>query len=104
MGNLLTKKIDKYAITQLATYIDEVLVDERKGIAQERYVMEIKPDAKYLNDDDVFVKAPSEMVGTWMLEDQTSLMYLGFTEALRDYDWVKCKEVEVVTTEWVKAD
>lgn len=90
------------AFEQCISYVDEVFVDMRKGVAQCRYIGEITANSEYWNEDNTYHKVPDYLVGFWMMEYQTNLNYMGFSEAVRNEEWVKCEKIETITYEYVE--
>lgn len=88
-------------LQQTAIEFDEVFVDMRKGIAQTKYIALVKDDAEVWIEDKCY-PVPDEYKGFWMMEWQDNLQYVNFSEAIREYEWVKCEQKEVVSIEYVE--
>ena len=96
---------EKYIIKETCEYIDEVYEDDRKGISQNFYVMEVKEGSEYLYPKTYkHKKVPSKLVGIFKMRYATDLRYISLSEAVWDYEWVRCKPVEVTVTEWRNID
>lgn len=90
-------------LKDVAKYVDEIYVEDRKGISQTRYIIQVDV-GEYTDWDsaDCIDRAiPKKLIGTWMLASATDLRYESWPDCF-EYQWVKCKQVEVTTTEWVK--
>lgn len=81
--------------------IDEVFVDIRKDVPQTKYIMEVKGDS-YIGKDGLEHTVPEEFKGFWMMRYATDLRWTPLHEAIEDYEWVRCEQVEVVSYEWSK--
>lgn len=104
--------MDQYSFTprelrildQVAIQVDEVYIEDRKGIAQTRYIMRVDEGATW-NDWDSDMCADeivsSSLVGHWMTAFPDNLTYRDMAECLKDLHWVKCEPKEVITIEWV---
>lgn len=92
---------EREIIRECYTYVDEVFVEMRKGVAQTKYIIEIQPDAEYMCMKTYeYVPVTKDLVGFHMMMHPRDLNYIDYRNAIMDYDWVKCKPVEVVTTVW----
>lgn len=83
--------------------IDEELVDDRKGVPQTRYIIEIKADADYFNQDTESMEiVPEYLEGYWMQYHATDNRYESARDLLKEgyTDWVKCKPVQVIVDSW----
>tara|TARA_R110000782_G_scaffold270483_1_gene371880 strand:+ start:66296 stop:66607 length:312 start_codon:yes stop_codon:yes gene_type:complete len=98
----INKEDLKYMIDSHIT-IDEELVDERKGVPQSRYVIEVKEGSAYFDiGTENMEEVPSHVVGLWMMDYSMDLRYESSRDLLKDgfTDWVRCKPVEVVVSSW----
>ena len=97
---------ERTILEDVATEVDEFLVDTRKGIGQSKYVFEVKADATWY-DWDVIVKdperkVPGNLVGFWMMDDSDDLEEYNMRDCLKRASWVKCRQQPVTTVEWVE--
>jgi hypothetical protein len=81
--------------------IDEILCDDRKGVALTKYICEVKDGQTYWNGSEV-VPVPDKYVGFWMMENPSDLEHSTLQEAFRKESWVRCVQKEVVRFEWVQ--
>lgn len=95
----MSKMTNEEIFFEVCTEFDEVFVGIRKGVAQTRYIALVEEDAEYW-DGDKMVPVPDEVKGFWMMSCATDLKYTNFSLALKDFDWVKCERVEVITYEY----
>ncbi len=81
---------------------DEVVCEERKGVPQGYYVIHIKPESTYLDEDDDYNEkpVPSELIGYWKNAFLIDIAEYCVSEVLDGYSWEKVKQVEVVSYEW----
>lgn len=97
-------KEELFIIEQDYYLVDEVVVDIRKGIPQTRYVVEFgcKDTQVWCNEKDCMIDFPEHLKGLWMQDWATDNTYDSVSCRLKDPDegWVKCKEVEVTTSEY----
>ncbi len=90
-----TKEDISYLINA-SDLVEEVYVDDRKGVSQSKYVFEVgEENAKTF-------EVPSHLLGTWMMRFEGDLRYTSLDEAIADEEWVRCKEKKIVTTVWVE--
>lgn len=96
---------ERYIIEGSCEYISEVYEDDRKGISQNFYVMEVKEDSEYLCTSTYkYNKVPSNLVGIFKMRHATDLRYISLSEAVWDEEWVRCEQVEVTVIEWRNID
>ena len=97
-------KSQLHQMLECAKYVDEVFVDLRKGQAETRYILHVSPDAEYFDlDKNEMATVDEDLVGYWMQQYQSNNSWDSYNERLYDNEgWVKCKQVEVVTTKWEK--
>ena len=95
------KEID--ILQYVAKEVCEQFVELRKGLPQTSYIMYIPEDSTYFCCETYTEQAvPKHLVGYWMMEYPEDLRYKCLRECIKDYPWIKCKEQEVITTEWVR--
>jgi len=83
--------------------ICEELIDERKGVPQTRYIIEVKEGDVYFSENTEDMKpVPSHLVGYWMQYFETDNRYESARDILKAGNdrWVKCKPVQVVVDSW----
>ena len=88
-------------LQQVAVEFDEVFVNMRKGIGQTKYIALVKDDAEIWVEDKCY-PVPEKYKGFWMMKYAYNLQHTDFREALREYEWVKCVQKEVVHIEYVE--
>lgn len=107
MSKEFTQK-EIYILTEVASEVDEIYVEDRKGVSQTKYVMVVK-DGTYddfstydgTNDEGCFdIPIPEDLIGTWMMSHHCDLRYETLKDCIKGYDWVKCKQVDKVITVW----
>ena len=93
-------------LSTVVCYVEEVLVDERQGVPQSKYVVEIPDGASYWDDDkEEFVVAPSEVCGFWIMKFSYDLRHTSQQKAFAEFDdWVKCEKRDVIVQQWVESD
>ena len=77
---------------EVAQYVDEVYVEDRKDISQTYYVVLVPKAPTYW--EAVGKPYCKELVGYWKMRYATDLRHTDLKEALREEEWVKCKPVE----------
>ena len=83
--------------------IDEIYVEDRKGISQTKYIFEVKEGTWWdwrLTDEDGMVNIPEVLVGTWMMQHAEDLSYDNLAYCIKNYSWVKCHKVEKTIEVW----
>lgn len=97
-------KSQLHQMLECATYEDEVFVDLRKGLAQTRYIVQVSSRAEYFDlDKEEILPVDENLVGYWMQQYESDNSWDEYSDRLSDNNgWVKCKQVEVVTTKWEK--
>lgn len=95
---------DVNIVVEVAEYVDEVYVEDRKGISQTYYVLYISPKSVYLNDYGHTLNVPENLVGYWRQKFAEDNRYESWQEQLvaDPSGWCKCEPFEkvVTTTEW----
>lgn len=99
-------KFTKEQITDLRWVVDYVTEQPeglRKGKVQTRYVITI-PDKEciWCEKTEDLVRPQKEFIGYYIQRYPTDNSYENYMERFEDeyQEWVKCEEVEVVTTQW----
>jgi len=89
-------------LKEVAVYVDEVYIDDRKGISQTSYVFTVPENCKYFCwRKNLEVEVPTDLVGTWMQSyagDNSDIYSVKL--ALPLYSWVKCHKVEKTIEVW----
>lgn len=82
--------------------VEEVICEERKAVPQGYYVIYVKPDSTYLDEDDDYKEkpVPSELIGYWKTAYLIDIADYCVSEILDGYPWKKVKQVEVISYEW----
>lgn len=103
--NKLTDK-EYRQLQECAEYVDEVVVELRKGIAQTRYIVKVKPNSYYFDlDTNNIVPVDSTLVGHWMQRFPTDNRYDSYRHRLEDKDdFVKCEKHVVEIISWREID
>lgn len=92
-------------LKDVAIAVEEVYVEDRKGISQTKYVMRVD-EGEYTDWNSDFgdeKPVPKKLIGTWMMAYGCDLR----DECLSDcfeYHWVRCEQEEVTTFEWVAVE
>tara|TARA_R110000782_G_scaffold92621_2_gene176029 strand:- start:2725 stop:3039 length:315 start_codon:yes stop_codon:yes gene_type:complete len=88
-------------LQQVAREEDEVFYEMRKGIAQNKYIMEIPEGSTYFSSKKYEeLKVPSYLIGFWMMEYADNLQYERLDESIMSRSWVKCEAKEILTKTW----
>jgi hypothetical protein len=93
-------------LSDFATLREEQYIEDRKGISQTKYIVEVKSGFNWEDK-----KIPTHLVGLWMQDCQTDNTQISWFERLGTNDkygyktgWVKCKEVEVISVSYEEID
>lgn len=91
-------------LDQVAKELEEFYVDTRKGIPQTKCVFEVSENTTWddWEKEKFNIPVPEHLIGTWMMAYAGDLSYTNLKEAFKLYHWVKCKQEEIVTYEWVE--
>ena len=93
---------ERVMLYQVAEEVEEIYVEDRKGISQTKYVFEVKEGATYWGEEAEEGVVADEYVGFWMMSYADDLGCIGLGEAIRDYNWVRCEHVARTTYCWEK--
>lgn len=91
-------------VLELAISVDEVYVEDRKGVSQCKYVFQIEEGATYYDwtRDEVSKPVPEALVGFWMTKWACDTEYYSLKDRISKDTWVKCEHQEVKRMEWVE--
>lgn len=89
-------------VKDVARELDEFYIEDRKGRAQTKYVMEITSEDYWDYDCNDVLEVPEHLKGVWMMEYASDLEYETLNDCLKDCSWVKCKQVEKTILVWEK--
>lgn len=85
-----------------AKFTEEVYHDTRKGIPQTFYVVEIPDNLEFWNwETEQIEKIPNWAVGFWRTQDADDNTYYSYDYRIENDYWVKVKQQEIVTYEWI---
>lgn len=84
--------------------VEEFHYEMRKGVSQNKYVFEVKPNQTWDDWENVKqdIPVPPQYVGLWMLDSADDLQYDNLDECLKSRYWVKCEKKELITYEYVE--
>jgi len=86
-----------------ARSVEEVLIEERKGAPQAKYVMCVPTGCEEWNPlTEKIEPVPEHLVGHWMMEYAANLNYRGFRECIKRDSWVRCHAEAVTEMQWVE--
>ena len=89
-------------LDQIEPYIDFQLKDERKGSAEGWPLLQVYfSDSYWCVVEDEMKVVPEEMVGAYIVEENTPYSYEW--DYVRDWDWKKAEYKEVTEMQWVAA-
>jgi len=77
-------------------YVDEVFEHDNNGCSY--YVGEIHAGSKYWDAEGKLTDVPESYYGLWRMNDSDDLIDESFEYCLINYDWKKCKAVQVTYT------
>jgi hypothetical protein len=88
----------------IATEVEEFHYEMRKGISQNKYVFEVKPNQTYDDWENMKqnVPVPLDLVGLWVMSSARNLQYDTLDICIKDDQWVKCVKKELITYEYVE--
>ena len=95
---------EKEILHNVANEVDDFLDDQRKGVAQSKYVLQVEEGETWYDwqNDKHDIPVPPELVGHWMMSYAADTDELSFSDAIDKMHWSKCEKKEVVTMEWVE--
>lgn len=92
-------------ILNYAEQVQVIFHELRKDVPQQKYLFCIPEDAEFFNPwTEDFEPISDEYKGYWMMEYAAEIdTYTGynFEHAVRNFEWIKVKEVQTITTEWI---
>lgn len=92
-------------ISNNAENIQVIFHELRKDVPQQKYLFYIPDNAEFFNPwTEDFEPLSDEYKGHWMMEYAAEIdTYMGhdFNYAIRNFEWIKVKEVQTIITEWV---
>ena len=97
-------KAEQEILDQVATEVDDFLDDQRKGVAQSKYVLHVSDRATWddWGNDTTDISVPTELHGHWMMAYAEDTDELSFSDSIKKMHWVKCHKIPVTTHEWVE--
>jgi hypothetical protein len=88
-----------------AEQVQVIFHELRKDVPQQKYLFCIPEDVEIFNPvTEDFEPLSDEYKGYWMMESAAEIdTYMGynFDYAIRNFEWIKVKEIQVTTTEWI---
>lgn len=82
--------------------VEEIITGVRKGEAQGRYVILVEGTYVDVRGHSYEPKPiPLHLAGHWKSDEDHFVEYDTVDDMIKKISWVKCKQVEVKTTEWV---
>jgi len=105
MGKVFSEKELEF-LSEFATLRSEHYIEDRKGISQTKYIIEVSDGVNWAGES-----VPRDLIGLWMQDHQDDNTSISWFERLGTNDkygyycsWVKCREIEVITVDYVEED
>ncbi|AGN30288.1 hypothetical protein VPFG_00289 [Vibrio phage nt-1] len=81
------------------SHIDTVNLEDRKGVPQAKFVIEIKTGTYYNHKTDSMKEIDPELVGYWILSDAIDPYWYSVDECLKEYEWERAREITITSWE-----
>lgn len=95
-------ELEQDMILDTYKYVDEILVDTRKGVAMSKYIIQLPEESTWYNwkTDEMDEPLPENLIGYWMMAWSEDLEENSEKDCIKKSAWVKVHQVEVKITKW----
>jgi hypothetical protein len=86
----------------VAVEVESKITESRKGVPQGYYVIEVKSNTEYWDDDKLdLLTVPKELVGNWKMIFLDDIDDYCWQDCLSRSGWYKVEKKEFLSYEWV---